>query len=73
MGAADRAQVRSNAVIVPLPRSVTCGNVGCQAACTVMCPVVVLGVGGSSPLAHPMGLPTELPVWYRQNCFGDRF
>jgi len=32
-------------------------------------------------LADPMfdslrrwaGLPTELPVWYRQNCFGDLF
>ena len=25
-----------------------------------------------SPLGHP-GLPTELPVSYRQNWFGDRF
>ena len=28
--------------------------------------------GIKSPLGHS-GLPTELPVSYRQNCFGDRF
>jgi hypothetical protein len=30
------------------------------------------GWGFESPLGHS-GLPTELPVSYRQNCFGDRF
>src|SRR5271165_1825894 len=30
------------------------------------------GQGFKSPQLHP-GLPTELPVSYRQNCIGDRF
>ena len=28
------------------------------------------GIGSSSPLGHEQGLPTELPVSYRQNCGG---
>ena len=28
-------------------------------------------VGGSNPFERAQGLPTELPVSYRQNCGGD--
>jgi len=56
MGAVDRAQVRPSAVIVPSPRPLTCGNVGFQATCPVVCSVVVLGVVGSSPIVHPIVL-----------------
>jgi hypothetical protein len=54
MGAADCTQVRPGAVIIPHPRPLTCDNVGYQAARPAVCSVVVLGVGGSSPLAHPI-------------------
>ena len=41
-GAADGAEVRPSAVIVPQARPLTCGNVGYQTACSfAMCSVVV--------------------------------
>jgi hypothetical protein len=53
-GATNYGQVRPSTVIIPQPRPLTCGDFSSQATCPAVCSVVVLGVGGSSPLAHPM-------------------
>jgi hypothetical protein len=49
MGAADRVQMRSGAVIVPRSRPLTCPDVSRQAACTAVCSVRDEEAAGSNP------------------------
>jgi hypothetical protein len=51
MGAADRVQVRSGAVIVSLGRPLNCTDVSQQAGCPLMRAVRIEGVRGSNPLS----------------------
>jgi hypothetical protein len=53
VGAATRAWLRSNAVNVRSSRSLTSTDSPYIGTCRPGFSVVVLGVGGSSPLAHP--------------------
>ena len=54
MGVANLAQVRSTEVIASLTGPLNWVNIGWQATCATVRSVVVLGVEGSSPLAHPI-------------------
>ena len=54
VGATTRAWLRSNAVTVRASRSLTSTDSHYIGTCRAGFSVVVLGVGGSSPLAHPI-------------------
>ena len=51
MGAADRCEMRSEAVTVPSWKSLTCGNVLRQQLCGTVCSVRIEGVMSSNPLS----------------------
>ncbi len=52
VGAAARAQLRSGAVSMTMPRLVTWANTAHQGLCDAARQVVVLHVVGSNPIAH---------------------